>query len=177
MSVSDRRETLGMRVITDIVINRCGINYDDIMLARTCRNCGRLMLNVKSIDIEGNSNFRLVIYTDDDVPTTMRGAELLSATCQCGAVYDIILFDPVTYAGSGIVAYTIIQLDEMDERMTDRYMEMKKHGYDPDWMDEWTACELANGFNGAVKIVNEKGVSLVEEDWNESKYSTGWVEK
>ena len=88
MSVSDKRETLGMRVITDIVINRCGINYDDIMLARTCRNCGRLMLNVKSIDIEGNSNFRLIIYTDDDVPTTMRGAELLAAACQCGAIYE-----------------------------------------------------------------------------------------
>ncbi len=166
-----------MRVITDIVVNRCGINYDDIMLARTCRNCGRLMLNVKSIDIEGNSNFRLIIYTDDDVPTTMRGAELLAATCTCGAIYDIILFDPVIYAGSGIVAYTIIQLDEMDERMTDRYLDMEKHGYDPDWIDEWTACELANGFNGAVKIVNEKGVRLVEEGWNESTYSTGWIEK
>ena len=54
---------------------------------------------------------------------------------------------------------------------------MEKHGYDQDWIDEWTACELANGFNGAVKIVNEKGVRLVEEDWNESTYSTGWVEK
>ena len=81
------------------------------------------------------------------------------------------------YAGSGIVAYTIIQLDEMDERMTDRCLDMEKHGCDPEWIDEWTACELANGFNGAVKIVNENGVRLVEEDWNESKYSTGWIEK
>jgi hypothetical protein len=177
MSISDRKETLGMRVITDIVVNRCGINYDDIMLARTCRKCGRLMLNAKSVDISGNNNFRLIIHTDDDVPTTMRGVELLTSTCGCGAVYNVILFQPVTYAGSGIVAYTIIELDEMGRRMSGQYKDLKKHGLEPDRVDEWTAREIASGFNGAVKVVNERGVKLVEEDWSEARYSTGWVEK
>lgn len=177
MSVSDRKEALGMRVITDIVVNRCGINYDDIMLARTCRKCGKLMLNAKSIDISGNDNFRLIIHTDDDVPTTMRGAELLTSTCQCGAIYNVILFEPVTYAGSGIVAYTIIELGEIGKRMPGQYKDLKKHGLDPGRVDEWTAGELASGFNGAVKVVNERGVKLVEEDWSEARYSTGWVEK
>lgn len=168
---------MGMRVITDIVINKCGINYDDYMLARTCCQCGKLMLNAKSIDIRGNNNFRLIIHTADGMPTTMRGAELLTTTCRCGATYNIILFDPVTYDGSGIVAYTIIQVDEMEKKLSDDYLDMRKQGFNPDWLDEWTVSELASGFNGAVKIVNEKGVKLVEEDWAESKYSTGWVYK
>jgi len=28
-----------------------------------------------------------------------------------------------------------------------------------------------------VRIVNEKGVTLVAEDWTESMYSTGWIEE
>ena len=43
-------------------------------------------------------------------------------------------------------------------------------------VDRWIVETLADEFNSAVRIVNEKGVTLVEEDWTGSKYSTGWIE-
>jgi len=126
--------------------------------------------------IPDDSNFRIVVKTPDGMPSTLKGVELLTATCRCGASYNIIL-RAVKLQRAGIVAYTVIQLDGAEEELTDTLDSMRRHRSEPADIDKWIVETLADEFNDAVRIVNEKGVMLVEEDWTESKYSTGWVEE
>lgn len=177
MGMKESDETLGLKIVTEVVVTRGGVNYDDMLLARTCRHCGNLMLNGSVLDIRGNNNFKIIIRSPDDRLVEMKGAEMLSVTCQCGAFYGIIYFEPANYNGSGVVAYTIIQLDSMKHRLSDRLRDLKKLGNVPSSIDTWVIDALATGFNRAVQVVNEDGVTLVGEDWLESKYSTGWIDE
>lgn len=171
------REPCGLRILTEIAINRSGINYDDYLLGRTCRRCKRLMLEGTVTSIPEDSNFRIVVRTPDGMPNHLKGSELLTVTCACGASYNIIFYGPVQYNSAGIVAYTIIQLNGAEEELTDALDGLKRQkGLPPD-VDRWVVETLADEFNDAVKIVNEKGVKLVEEDWTGAKYSTGWIEE
>jgi len=171
------RERCGLRMLTEIVINRNGVNYDDVLLARTCRSCRRLMLGGTSTAIPENSGFRIILKAPEGVPSVLRGTELLSVTCSCGASYNIVVYGPSYYNGAGIVAYTIIQLDGLEEKLSDTLEGMRRNRERPADLDCWLFEALAEEFNNAVKAVNEKGVMLVEEDWAESKYSTGWIEE
>ena len=171
------KEPCGLRILTEIVINRSGVNYDDYLLGRTCRRCKRLMLEGKITGIPDDSNFRIVVKTPDGMPNVLKGIELLTATCACGASYNIIFYGPLNYNGAGIVAYTIIQLNGAEEELSDTLKAMQKGRSEPADVDKWIVETLADEFNDAVRIVNEKGVTLVEEDWTESKYSTGWIEE
>ncbi len=171
------KEPCGLRILTEIVVNRSGVNYDDFLLARTCRKCKKLMLEGRLTRIGGDSNVRIVVRTPEGMPSTLKGSELLSVTCRCGASYNIIFYDPVHSNGAGIVAYTIIQLNGAEEELSDLLAEMKEKREAPPDLDRWIVETLADEFNSAVRIVNEKGVVLVDEDWTESKYSTGWIEE
>lgn len=173
------KEPCGLRMLTEIVINKSGVNYDDVLLARTCRKCKKLMLEGTLTKIPEDNNFRIVIKTPDGMPSTLKGTELLSVTCHCGATYNIIFYGPVHYNGAGIVAYTVIQLNGVEDGVSGRLREsdIKKSREDPSDMDRWIVETLADEFNSAVRIVNEKGVTLVAEDWTESMYSTGWIEE
>jgi hypothetical protein len=171
------KDPCGLSMLTEIVINKGGVNYDDVLLARTCRNCKRLMLEGTLTKIPEDNNFRIIVKTPDGMPSILKGIELLSVTCRCGATYNIIFYGPVQYNGAGIVAYTVIQLDEAEDGMSDRLRDMKKNTADESDIDKWIVETLADEFNSAVRIVNEKGVTLVAEDWTESKYSTGWIEE
>jgi hypothetical protein len=171
------KEPCGLRILTEIVVNKSGVNYDDYLLARTCRRCKRLMLEGTLTRIPDDSNFRIVVRTPDGMPNTLKGSELLTVTCQCGATYNIILYGPVQYQSAGIVAYTIIQLNGAEEELSDTLKDMRKRHDEPADLDRWIVETLTDEFNTAVRIVNEKGVTLVEEDWTESKYSTGWIEE
>ncbi|BAI60537.1 hypothetical protein MCP_0465 [Methanocella paludicola SANAE] len=171
------KEPCGLRILTEIVINRSGINYDDYLLGRTCRRCKRLMLEGNITKIPEDSNFRIVVKTPDGMPNILKGSELLTVSCKCGATYNIIFYGPVQYNSAGIVAYTIIQMNGAEVELSDALDDMRKHKDAPADVDRWIVETLADEFNDAVRIVNEKGVSLVEEDWTESKYSTGWIEE
>jgi hypothetical protein len=170
------KEPCGLRMLTEIVINKSGINYDDVLLARTCRKCKRLMLDGTLTRIPEDNNFRIIVKTPDGLPNTLKGTELLSVTCSCGATYNIIFYGPVQYLGAGIVAYTVIQLNGVEDEMSDLLRDLKKDMADEAEVDRWIVETLADEFNSAVRVVNEKGVTLVAEDWTESKYSTGWIE-
>ncbi|HTY92064.1 MAG TPA: hypothetical protein VMC84_12885 [Methanocella sp.] len=168
----------GLRILTEIVINRSGVNYDDYLLGRTCRRCKRLMLEGTVTRIPEDNNFRIVVKTPDGMPTHLRGSELLTVTCgSCGASYNIIFYGPLQYGSAGIMAYTIIELNGAEEELTDALDDLKKQKSAPADVDRWIVETLADEFNDAVRIVNEKGVTLVEEDWTEAKYSTGWIEE
>jgi hypothetical protein len=171
------KEPCGLRMLTEIVINKGGVNYDDVLLARTCRKCKKLMLEGTLTKIPEDNNFRIVVKTPDGMPSILKGIELLSATCRCGATYNIIFYGPVQYNGAGMVAYTVIQLDGAEDEMSDKLRELKKNAADESDVDRWIVETLADEFNSAVRVINEKGVTLVAEDWTESKYSTGWIEE
>ncbi len=171
------KEPCGLRILTEIVINRSGVNYDDYLLGRTCRRCKRLMLEGNVTKIPEDSNFRIVVKTPDGMPSILKGSELLTVSCKCGATYNIIFYGPVQYDSAGIVAYTIIQMNGAEVELSDALDDMRKHKDAPADVDRWIVETLADEFNDAVRIVNEKGVMLVEEDWTESKYSTGWIEE
>ncbi len=171
------KEPCGLRMLTEIVINKSGVNYDDVLLARTCRKCKKLMLEGTLTEIPEDNNFRIVVKTPDGMPSILKGTELLSVTCRCGATYNIIFYGPVQYNGAGIVAYTVIQLDGAEDEMSDKLRDLKKNTAGESDVDRWIVETLADEFNSAVRIVNEKGVTLVAEDWTESKYSTGWIEE
>ena len=171
------RERCGLRMLTEIVINRNGVNYDDVLLARTCRKCKKLMLGGVLTAIPDDNNFRIVVKTPDGIPSVLKGSELLSVTCQCGATYNIIFYGPQQYNGAGIVAYTVIQLDGAEEEISNGLKNLKKNAADKAEVDRWIVENLADEFNSAVRAVNEKGVTLVAQDWTESKYSTGWIEE
>ena len=171
------KEHCGLRMLTEIVINKSGVNYDDVLLARTCRKCKKLMLEGTLTRIPEDNNFRIIVKTPDGMPSVLKGMELLSVACQCGATYNIIFYGPVQYNGAGIVAYTVIQLDGAEDEMADQLKDLKKNTVDEAEVDRWIVETLADEFNSAVRIVNEKGVTLVAEDWTESKYSTGWIEE
>ncbi len=171
------KEPCGLRILTEIVVNRSGINYDDYLLGRTCRRCKRLMLEGNVTKIPEDSNFRIVVKTPDGMPSILKGSELLTVSCKCGATYNIIFYGPVQYDSAGIVAYTIIQMNGAEVELSDALDDMRKHKDAPADVDRWIVETLADEFNDAVRIVNEKGVMLVEEDWTESKYSTGWIEE
>jgi hypothetical protein len=171
------KEPCGLRILTEIVINRSGINYDDYLLGRTCRRCKHLMLEGDISKIPEDSNFRIVVKTPDGMPNVLKGSELLTVSCKCGATYNIIFYGPVQYNRAGIVAYTIIQMDRAEVELSDALDDMRKLKDKPADVDRWIVETLADEFNDAVRIVNEKGVTLVEEDWTESKYSTGWIEE
>ncbi len=164
-------------MLTEIVINKSGVNYDDVLLARTCRKCKKLMLEGTPTKIPEDNNFRIVIKGPGCLPSVLKGTELLSTTCHCGAAYNIIFYWPTQYNGAGIVAYTIIQLDGAEDAMSGRIGDMKKNKAAGPEVDRWIIDTLADEFNSAVRVVNEKGVTLVAEDWTESKYSTGWIEE
>jgi hypothetical protein len=171
------KEPCGLRILTEIVINKSGVNYDDFLLARTCRQCKRLMLEGTLTRIPADSNFRIVVKTAEGIPNMLRGSELLTVTCACGASYNIIFYGPVQHNSAGIVAYTIIQLNGAEEELSDALADLRKLDSEPEDVDRWIVETLADEFNNAVRIVNEKGVTLVEENWTESKYSTGWIEE
>ncbi len=171
------KEPCGLRILTEIVVNRSGINYDDYLLGRTCRRCKRLMLEGNVTKIPEDSNFRIVVKTPDGMPSILKGSELLTVSCKCGATYNIIFYGPVQHSSAGIVAYTIIQMNGAEVELSDALEDMRKHKDAPADVDRWIVETLADEFNDAVRIVNEKGVTLVEEDWTESKYSTGWIEE
>lgn len=171
------KEPCGLRILTEIVINRSGVNYDDYLLGRTCRRCKRLMLEGNISNIPEDSNFRIVVKTPDGMPNILKGSELLTVSCRCGATYNIIFYGPVQYNSAGIIAYTIIQMDSAEVELSEALDDMRKHKDAPADVDRWIVETLADEFNDAVRIVNEKGVTLVEEDWTESKYSTGWIEE
>ncbi len=171
------KERCGLRMLTEIVINRNGVNYDDVLLARTCRSCKKLMLGGTSTAIPEDSSFRIILKAPEGVPSVLKGTELLSVACKCGASYNIIFYTPTYYNGAGIIAYTIIQLNGLDDELSDALKGARRRGEEPSDLDSWLIRALAEEFNSAVKAVNEKGVVLVEEDWAESKYSTGWIEE
>gem|GEM_PF-2598585 len=177
MSVKESDESLGLKIVTEIVVTKGGINYDDLLLARTCRHCGRLMLNGSVLDIKDNNNFKIVIKAPDRTFTEMKGTEMLSVTCDCGAFYSIIIFEPIDYYDTGVVAYTIMELDQMKHKLSDRLKDLKKKGDLPGNMEAWVIDALATGFKKAVRVVNEEGINLVEEDWLDSRYSTGWIDE
>ncbi len=171
------KEPCGLRMLTEIVINRSGVNYDDVLLARTCPKCKRLMLEGTMTKIPEDNNFRIVIRGPAGLPGVLKGIELLSVACQCGATYNIIFYGPFLYNGAGIIAYTIIQLDGEERKMADQRKANKNIKPGEPEADRWIVETLADEFNDAVRVVNEKGVTLVAEDWTESKYSTGWIEE
>ncbi len=171
------REPCGLRMLTEIVINKSGVNYDDVLLARTCRHCKRLMLEGVLTTIPEDNNFKIVVKSPDGIPSILKGSELLSVTCQCGATYNIIFYGPQQYNGAGIVAYTVIQLDGAEDGISGGLKGLKKYAVDESEVDRWIIEMLADEFNHAVQVVNEKGVTLVAQDWTESKYSTGWIEE
>lgn len=171
------KEPCGLRMLTEIVINRSGVNYDDVLLARTCRKCKRLMLEGTLTKIPEDSRFRIVINGLNALPSVLKGSELLSVACDCGATYNIIFYGPLQYNGAGIVAYTILQLDGAEGTMSGRLGDMHKKKADDREADRWIVETLADEFNSAVQVVNQKGVTLVAEDWTESKYITGWIEE
>ncbi len=164
-------------MLTEIVINKSGVNYDDVLLARTCRKCKKLMLEGTLTTIPEDNNFRIIVKSPNGLPSVLKGTELLSVSCKCGATYNIIFYGPTQYNGAGIVAYTVIQLDDAEDAMSDRIKELKENTAEGPEVDRWIIETLADEFNSAVRVVNEKGVTLVAEDWTESKYSTGWIEE
>ena len=177
MSFNEPDEVLGLKIVTEIVVTKGGINYDDLLIGRTCRHCGKLMLNGSVIDIKGNNSFKIIIKAPDGLFTEMHGSEILSVSCECGAIYSIVFFEPIDYYDTGVVAYTIIELDRAKHKLADRLKDLKTQGEVPPHMNEWMVDALATGFNRAVKVINEDGITLVEEDWLDSKYSTGWIEE
>jgi hypothetical protein len=177
MSINEPNGTLGLKIVTEIVVTKGGVNYDDLLIGRTCRQCGKLMLSGSVTDIRENNSFKIVIKAPDGLFTEMHGSEILSVSCQCGAFYSIVFFEPIDYYDTGVVAYTIIELDPAKNKIVDRLKDLKAQGEAPLNGNEWVMDALADGFNRAVRIVNEDGITLVEEDWLDSKYSTGWIEE
>lgn len=174
--MTDRENGVGLKVITDIVINRSGINHDDMLLARTCRRCNRLMLDCKVTDIRENNNFLIILKVPSGgISCELKGAEILAAKCPCGAYYSIILYEPVYYYGAGIMAYTVIQLDKVKRGLSNKLYGIKEKGGEMPDLEEWVADTLTGSYNDVVQAVNKTGVTLTEEDWMEAKYSTGWL--
>lgn len=137
-----------------VAISRSGVNYDDYLIGRTCRRCGRLMLEGTATPLPDDGRPRIVVRTADGMPNVLKGSEAIAATCRaCGAAYCIILYGPAQYGSAGIVAYTIIEAG-----------------------GGLMADALAGGLEGAVRAVNDRGVVLVDEDWAGATYGTGWIE-
>lgn len=55
----------GLRAFTEVVVSRDGVNCDNMLIARTCPNCGNLMLNASVTDISGPDHYRVPVSTPD----------------------------------------------------------------------------------------------------------------
>jgi hypothetical protein len=166
---------MGVRAITEVCIDRQGINYDDMLLARTCRNCGRLIFDADAIDIRDQDTYRVIVTTPDDRMYMLRGSELLTAHCACGSFCAIVVYGPALHDGYGYTAYSIVELNGLSNMLASRLKAMRRLGDEPADVDDWISGETIRGITRAIKRTAGKGFTSVSDDWNGSRYSSGWV--
>ena len=165
----------GMRAITEVFVDRGGINYDDLLLARTCRRCGRLVLDAETVDIRGQERYRVIVRTPDAHMYVLQGSEILTARCGCGCFSAIVVYGPAGHDGRGYAAYTIVELNGFSGAMAGRLRQMRALGDEPPDVDAWVSGETARGIGRAVRLTARKAFRNVSDDWSETRYSSGWI--
>jgi hypothetical protein len=166
---------LGIMAITEVFIDRGGINYDNLLLARTCRRCGKMTFSADATDVSDRETYRVIVRTPDARMYVLRGSELLTAHCDCGCFSAIITYGPALHEGSGYTAYTIVELNGLSRAMACRLRDMRRLGDDPADVDEWVSGETVRGITKAVRRTAAKTFASVSEDWSESRYSSSWI--
>jgi hypothetical protein len=166
---------LGIRAITEVFIDPGGINYDDLLIARSCRRCGRLIFDADATDITDKNAFRVIVRTPDDHMYVLRGSELLTSRCHCGCFSATVIYGPSYHDGIGYTAYTSVELNGLSQMLTCRLRQMRALGDDPEDVDTWISSETVSGIGRAVRLTGRKAFSRVSVDWSESRYSSGWV--
>ncbi len=165
----------GIRAITEVYIDRGGVNYDDLLLARTCRRCGKLLFDADSTDISDRESYRVIVRTPDTKMYVLKGSELLTAHCDCGCFSAVVIYGPVLHEGSGYSAYTIVELNGLSRMMACRLRDMRKLGDEPADVSEWISSETVRGTTKAVRRTARNMFESVVDDWSGSMYSSGWI--
>lgn len=166
---------LGIRAITEVFIDSGGINYDNLLLARTCRRCRRLLFDADATDIMDHETYRVIIRTPDTRMYVLRGSELLTAHCSCGCFSAIVIYGPALHGNDGYVAYTIVELDGLSRMLTCRLRDMRKLGDEPADIDEWISVETVQGITKAVRRTALNTFEGISADWSGARYSSGWI--
>lgn len=166
---------LGIRAITDVFVDRGGINYDDLLLARTCHRCGRLIFDAEATDIRGRDGYKVIVRTPDAHAFVLQGSELLTARCCCGCFCSIIVYGPALNGQAGYAAYTMVELNGLSAALAGRLRQMRALGDSPPDVDAWIARETTRGVGRAVSRTARQAFATVREDWSEAHYSSGWI--
>lgn len=166
----------GLRAITEVVVGKQGFNQDDLLIARTCRGCGRLLLGAAATDISDREGYRVVVDTPDGHRYVLRASELLTPHCRCGSFYAIITYGPSEHDMSGYFAYTVVELNHFSDRLDSVLSDMERSGDMPAGLDERTGNEIIGCINQAIRLTGKKEFSGVSDDWSEARYSSGWID-
>jgi hypothetical protein len=166
---------LGIRAVTEVFIDRQGINYDDLLIARTCLRCRRLIYDAEVADIRGQDGFRVIVRAPGARMYVLQGSELLTVHCACGCFYAIVIYGPAGHDGAGYAAYTAVELNGLSQALTGRLRQMRALGDTPADVDAWVSAETVHGVGQAVRLTAKQAFARVSEDWSESRYSSGWV--
>lgn len=161
--------------MTEIFIDLQGINYDDLLIARTCPRCGRLLYGGDVADLRDRDSHRVIVRTPDARMYVLRGSELLTVHCGCGSFCAIVIYGPAWHEGAGFSAYTVVELNGLSQALTGRLRQMRALGDTPADVEEWVGDETVRGVTRAVRLTARQAFSRVSEDWSGSRYSSGWV--
>jgi len=171
----ERAGLLGIRAVTEVFVDRQGINYDDLLLARTCRRCGQLIYDADVTDVSGGDALQIIVRTRDARMYVLRGSEMLTARCACGGFCAIVVYGPALHDGAGYMAFTVVELNGLSERLAATLRDMRRLGDAPAEAGEWISGETVRGIRSAVRLTGKRELTCADSDWCESRYSSGWV--
>jgi hypothetical protein len=166
----------GLRAITEVVVGKQGFNPDDLLVARTCRGCGRLLLGAAATDISDREGYRVMVDTPDGHRYVLRASELLTPHCRCGRFYAIITYGPSEHGRVGYFAYTVVELNHFSDRLDRILSDMERSGDAPAGLDEGTGNEVIGRINQAIRLTGKKGFAGISDDWSEARYCSGWID-
>ncbi|OPY29857.1 MAG: hypothetical protein A4E28_00639 [Methanocella sp. PtaU1.Bin125] len=165
----------GIRAITEVLIDRGAINYDSLLLARTCCRCGRLLFDADAMDIADRDTYRVVVRTPDARMYVLWGSEMMTARCSCSCFQAIVVYGPVLIGKDGYAAFTIIELNGLSRTMTCRLRDMRQLGDEPADVGRWIRDETAHSISEAARRTARNALEVVSDDWSGSRYSSGWI--
>jgi hypothetical protein len=174
MNVEGTDCSLGLDIVSELIVSRCGFNPDDIFVVRACPGCGRQPAEVITMDIAGSGRFAVTVKGSFQGPVELPGNELLYCKCNgCGSIYCVVMFGPVNYERAVITEYLIVREDRF-LKIAIRELEALMHeGKKPGNVDDWITLKLAESINKALAGMDSQ-LCLTDEDRNESLYRKKW---
>lgn len=181
----------GFMQMSNVIMNKRSFNDDDLLEMKMCYRCGKIMNTTPGILKLKEATIR--IQVNEKYSVNLRSnKEYLDAHCpNCGAWFNIILYEPYENDGKYVTAYSVFCLTTMvekylqelvsivlkDDALRNKFVEMVRDNgtNDKTELGQWLIKTVPEKSKIVLDSLNKKAIQVIYDDSLNTEFSTGWI--